>query len=136
MRNRFRIALLLVITALASVPARPQTSGTNLVLHAHWDTGAAVSGTVTLSQLNATSLDTVLVTRNLLNGGASFTTVLASNSLYHVTVTSTDGTQLIKFPFTTTLINPANLGKAVVTLVFNRANKSVKSATVNVSMSF
>lgn len=136
MRRKSAIALFLVIAVLCSAPAQPQSSGTDLVLHAKWDNGGAVSGTVTLSQLNATSLDTILATKNLTNGNASFTTVLASNSLYNVTLTSTGGTQLIKFPFTTALINPANLGKAAVTLVFYSTNKSVKSATVNVSMSF
>jgi hypothetical protein len=135
-RRKSAIALFLVIAVLCSAPAQPQSSGTDLVMHAHWDTGAAVPGTVALSHVNAVGPDTLVATKNLTNGGASFTTVLASNSLYNVTLTSTDGTQLIKFPFTTALINPANLGKAAVTLVFYSTNKSVKSATVYVSMSF
>jgi hypothetical protein len=135
-RKLFPIALVLVIAALGSAPVRPQSSGTNLVMRAHWDTGGAVSGTVTLSLLNAAGPDTVLVTKNLYNGGASFTTVLASNSLYNVTLTSPDGTQLVKFPFTTALINPANLGKAAINLVFYSTDRTLKSASVNVSMSF
>jgi hypothetical protein len=135
MKKPFSIAAV-AIAALCSPVAQSQTTGTNLAIHAHWDTGSAVEGVVTLAQVNATGPQSILVTKSLSKGGASFRTALSANAVYDVNLNGTDGTQLASFPLTTALINPANLEQAGITLVFNSANKSLKSASVNVNLNF
>ena len=136
MKKLVCIAAALAIAVLCSATAQTQTTGTTLAIHAHWDTGTNVQGVVTLGQVNTTGPDTVLVTKNLAAGGASFQTVLAANSVYDVNLTGSDGTLLAKFPVATVLINPANLNRAGITLVFNSTSKSIKSASVNVQLDF
>jgi hypothetical protein len=95
-----------------------------------------VEGVVTLGKVNTIGPETIIVTRSLSDGRAAFQTVLAANSVYDVILTSSDGTQLVKFPVTTVLINPANLERAGIALVFNSTDKSLKSASVNVDLDF
>jgi hypothetical protein len=132
----FFITATLTIAMLCSTEAQAQTTGTNLVIRASWDTGSAVGGVVTFGHVNPTGPETILVTRSLSKGRAAFQTVLAANSIYEVIVTGPDGMQLAQFPVTTALINPANLERAGITLVFNSTDKSLKSASVNVDLNF
>jgi hypothetical protein len=125
-----------MIAVLCSTQAQTETPGTNLVIHANWDTRSDVEGVVTLGQVRTKGPETIIVTRSLSNGRAAFQTVLAANSVYDVILTSSDGTQLVKFPVTTVLINPANLERAGIALVFNSTDKSLKSASVNVDLDF
>ena len=139
MKRVFFLTATLAIAMFCSVQAQTQAqtpAGTNLVIRADWNTGSAVDGVVTFARLNPTGPATVLVTRNLSRGRAAFQAVLATNSLYQVVLTDSDGTQLTQFPVTTALINPTNLESAGITLVFSSANKSLKSASVNVDMNF
>ncbi|MBZ5644144.1 MAG: hypothetical protein LAO19_15385 [Acidobacteriia bacterium] len=136
MKILLSIAAMCVFALLFSTQAQTQTAGTNLVIHANWDSKSAVDGVVTLGQMNLKGPETVIVSRNLWNGRAAFQTVLAPNAVYDVILTSSDGTQLAKFPVTTVMINPANLERAGISLVFSRADKSLKSASVNVDMNF
>jgi len=136
MRKLFLLAATFAIAAFCSPLAQSQTTGTNLVIQARWNTGSAVPGTVTLGQANATGPDTVLVTKSLSRGAASFQISLAAASVYDVTLIDSSGTQLVKFPFTTALIDPANLEQAGITLVFNSTSKNLKSASVNVALNF
>ena len=106
------------------------------MIHANWDTNSAVEGEVTLGQINPKGPETIIVTRNLSRGRAAFQTVLAANAVYDVILTTSDGTQLVKFPVTTVMINPSNLQRAGIALVFNSTNKTLKSASVNVDMNF
>jgi hypothetical protein len=136
-KKLFFITATIAMAMLCSAQAQPQTTtGTNLVIRANWDTGGAVEGAVTFGRVNATGPVTVLVTRTLSSGRAAFQTVLAANSIYEVTLTGSDGTQLTQFPVTTALINPANLERAGITLVFNSTAKSLKSASVSVDLNF
>jgi hypothetical protein len=125
--------MLLCLHCVFALPVRPQTYTTNLVLTAHWDDGTNVSGTVTLA--NGSGTGTVIATAALSNGRASVTESLGT-TLYNVTVATTTGTQLLKFPITTALINPESLRKAELDVVFRKADNSVKSANVSVSMGF
>jgi hypothetical protein len=136
MRKLLLLAAMFAIAAFGSPLAQSQTTGTNLVIQARWNTGSVVKGAVTLGQVNATGPDTVLVTKSLSRGGASFQTSLAAASVYDVTLTDSAGTQLVKFPFTTALIDPANLEQASITLVFNSTNNNLQSASVNVVLNF
>jgi hypothetical protein len=124
------------LIVLASAPARPQTLGTHLVMSAHWDDGTRVEGSVTLAQTNPAGPDTTIVTQNLTRGRASVSEPLSANSLYYVTLVTSAGTQLIKFPVTTALINPANLKQAEIDVVCRKADNSLKSAQFSVSMAF
>lgn len=136
MKKLLYIVATLAIAAFCSTQAQTETAGTNLVIHASWDSRSVVDGVVTLGQVNAKGPETILVTRRLSNGRAAFQTVLAANSVYDVILTSSDGTQLVKFPVTTVLINPANIERAGIALVFSSTDKSLKSASVNVDMDF
>lgn len=136
MKKLLYIVATLAIAAFCSTQAQTETAGTNLVIHASWDLRSVVDGVVTLGQVNAKGPETILVTRRLSNGRAAFQTVLAANSVYDVILTSSDGTQLVKFPVTTVLINPANIERAGIALVFSSTDKSLKSASVNVDMDF
>lgn len=103
---------------------------------AHWDDGTNVAGTVIVGQMNATGPDTILATRTLSSGWASTTLSLSTSSLYDVTLVGTNGTQLVKFPFSAAMINPANLQRAAMNLVFRKTDSSLKSAQISVSMAF
>ena len=122
-------------SALAPL-AKPQTSTTNLVMSAHWDDGSNIQGTVTLGQQNASGPDTVIVTEPLSHGVANVSETLGTATMYHVTLITTAGTQLVKFPITTGMISPGNLQQAEVQMIFRKADNSLKSAKVTVAMGF
>lgn len=135
MKN-YLITVLLCMTMVFALPARPQTSKTNLVMNAHWDDGTNIQGTVTLGQQNASGPDTVIVTQTLSNGVANVSETLGSATMYDVTLLTTAGTQLMRFPITTAMINPENLQQAEIKLIFRKANNALKSAKVTVAMGF
>jgi hypothetical protein len=135
MKTRYLIGVV-VYLAMFSIPAWPQTQGTTLSLGAHWDDRSAVAGSVTIASVHVVGADTVLATVALTNGHASVTVPLVSNSIYDVTVASTTGAQLLKFPFTTALVNPQNILRGTMNLVLRKADSSLKSANVSVSMDF
>ena len=126
----------LCMTAVFALPARPQTSATNLVMAAHWDDGTDIQGTVTLGRLNASGPDTVVVTKTLSDGRTSVSEPLSATTMYNVTLLTAANTQLVKFPITTAMINPGNLQRAEIDLIFRKADNSMKSAQIKVSMGF
>jgi len=136
MKNRYLVGLLFFCLLVFSVPARPQTTATNLSLGAHWDDNTAITGNVTIAAVPLVGADTVLTTKTLSGGWASVSLPLASNFMYRVTLTTPTGAQLVKFPFTTALINPQNIERGTVTLVLRKTNNSLKFANVQVSMNF
>ena len=136
MKNRYLVGLLFFSLLVFSIPARPQTTATILSLGAHWDDNSAVIGNVTIAAVSLVGADTVLGTKTLSGGWASVSLPLASNSMYRVTLTTTTGAQLVKFPFTTALINPQNVERGTVTLVLRKTDNSLKFANVQVSMNF
>jgi hypothetical protein len=136
MRKCLSTVLILTITAIFSTAALPASPETYLVMRAHWDDGTAVAGAVTLGAVNTSGSEMVISTKTLSNGGATVDATLVANSFYNVALVSSDGTQLVKIPITTALINPQNLNRAEVDLVFRKANNSVKSAEFKVSMKF
>jgi hypothetical protein len=119
-----------------ALPSRPQTSATNLVMSAHWDDETYIQGTVTLDQLNASRPATVIAARNLSYGRASVSEPLSPSAMYDVTLLTAADTQLVKFPITTAMINPGNLQRAEIDLIFRKADNSLKSAQIKVSMGF
>jgi hypothetical protein len=123
------------IAAVFALPARPQTSATNLVMVAHWDDGTDIQGTVALGRLNASGPDTVIVTKTLSDGRTSVSEALSATTMYNVTLL-TANTQLVKFPITTAMINPGNLQRAEIDLIFRKVDNSLKSAQIKVSMGF
>ena len=127
---------LLGITAICPPAARPQTLGTNLVMSARWDDRTHVEGSVTLAQTNPVGPDTIIVTQVLNKGYASVSESLSPNSLYYVMLATSTGTQLLKFPVTTALINPRNLKRAEIDVVCRKADSSLQSAQFSVSMAF
>jgi hypothetical protein len=135
MKNRYLVGLLFFSLLVFSVPARPQTTATALSLGAHWDDNTAIAGNVIIAAVPLVGADTVLATRTLSGGWASLSLPLSSNSMYRVTLTTT-GAQLVKFPFTTALINPQNLERGTVTLVLRKTDNSLKFANVQVAMNF
>ena len=135
MKN-YLITALLCMTAVFAPPAKPQTSTTNLVMSAHWDDGSNIQGTVTLGQQNASGPDTVIVTETLSNGWTNVSETLGAATMYHVTLITTVGTQLVKFPITTAMISPGNLQQAEIQMIFRKADNSLKSAKVTVAMGF
>jgi hypothetical protein len=56
--------------------------------------------------------------------------------MYDVTLVDTAGTQLIKFPIATAMINPSNLKQAQIKFVFRKADNSLQSGNISVSMEF
>jgi hypothetical protein len=136
MRRFVAVVSLFIAVALLAYPARPQTSGTTLVMQARWDNNSAIQGTVTLSQVNVTGPNTVVTKQTLSNGRTSVTVPLAANSVYNVTLVDSGGIQLVTFPITTALINPSNLSNAQIELVVHAANNVLASAKFQVSMSF
>jgi hypothetical protein len=122
--------------SMFALPARPQTSSTDLVMAAHWDDGTAILGTVTLGQMNAAGPDTVITTKTLSNGRTNVYEPLGASTMYNITLLTSTNTQLVKFPITTAMINPGNLQRAEIDLVFRKADNSLKSAVIKVSMAF
>jgi len=116
--------------------AQPQTSTTELVIGAHWDDGTYVQGTVTLGQLTVSGPDFVIATKALSNGWTNVSEPLRAATMYNVTLLTAAGPQLVKFPITTAMINPGNLKRAEIDLIFRKADNSLKSANVTVSMAF
>lgn len=135
MKN-YLITILLCVTAVCALPARPQAATTNLVMTAHWDDGTTIQGTVTLGQQNASGPDTVVVAETLSNGWVSVSETLRAATMYDVTLLTTTGRQLVKFPITTAMINPGNLQQAEIRLTFHKADNSLKSAKITVAMGF
>ena len=135
MKN-YLFIVLLCITTVFVLPAQPQTSATNLVMRAHWDDGTSIQGTVTLGQLNALGPDTLIVTKILSNGWTNVSEPLGASTMYNVTLLTAANTQLVKFPITTAMINPGNLQRAEIDLIFRKADNSLKSAQIKVSMGF
>jgi hypothetical protein len=119
-----------------ALPSKPQTSATNLVMSAHWDDETDVQGTVTLDRLNASGPAAAIVTRTLSDGRASVSEPLSPSTLYSVTLLTATNAQLVKFPVTTAMINPGNLQRAEIDLIFRKADNSLKSAQIKVSMGF
>lgn len=136
MKNRYLVGVAVICLTIFSIPTCPQTGGTALVLGIHWDDNSAVAGTVTIAAIQAIGPDTVLATRTLNAGWASVTLALASNSLYRVTALSPAGMHLVRFPIATALVNPQNIQRGTMNLVLRKADQSLKSATVNVALSF
>jgi hypothetical protein len=130
-----RFVVFVCLIAFA-VPALAQTTATNLVMRAHWDDGSVIQGTVTLGQINATGPDTVIAATTLKSGKTNVSEALNKSILYDVTLNTATGTQLYKFPITTALINPDNLQRAEIDLVFRKADNSIKSAQITVSLGF
>jgi hypothetical protein len=135
MKKYFAIGVLSLMTVLP-VATNSQTSGTELALRARFDDGTLAEGTVTLGQVHVLAADTILARKTLLNGYASVTESLSSNTLYNITLTSRSGYQLVKFPITTALINPENSKQAEIHIVLHKADNSLKSAYITISMGF
>lgn len=135
MKKGIALLLFAAITIIAS-PAKPQTSGTNLVMGAHWDDKSYIQGTVTLAKVNASGPDTIIATKSLSQGWTNITESLGANSVYNVSLVASNGTQLVKFPIATALINPTSLQRAEIDIVCHAADNSVASAQITVSMNF
>jgi hypothetical protein len=135
LKNYVLIALLCMVTVFA-LPARTQTSVTNLVMGAHWDDGSTIDGTVTIGKANVSGPDTVMSTRILNSGWTNVNELLGASSMYNVTLVTPTGTLLTKFPITTAFINPGNLKRAEIDLVFHKSDKSLKSAQISVNLDF
>jgi hypothetical protein len=137
MKNYIWILPVVIIALIIPITTRPAvTAGTQLVMGAHWDDGTYVNGTVILGKVTAWGPDTVAANKALSNGWTTIATPLAPNSLYDVTLVSSSGTQLVKFPFTTALIDPTNLQRAEIDLVFHKTQNTLASAQIKVSMGF
>ena len=138
MKRSFSIAAILALATLFSGPARPQTTtSTELILTAHWDDETAVAGSVHLAMLGPSGTQAVIATQKLSSTGwSAIATNLAANSVYAVTLTNPAGAQIVSFPLATAMINPSNLQRGEVDLVFRKANGTMKSAKIVVSMGF
>lgn len=134
--KHYLFAVLIFASTIFALPARPQTQGTNLMMRAHWDDGTDIQGTVTLEQINSSGPATVIDTNTLSNGSAQVSKPLAATTMYDVILLTATGTQLVKFPITTALINPGTLKRAEIDLVFSKADNSLQSADISVSMKF
>lgn len=135
MKKYLFVALLCMLTILPNA-AFSQTTGTTLSMRAYFDDGTPAEGTVTLGQVHVLSADTILATKTLSHGFTSVVETLSSTTLYNITLTSPGGAQLLKFPITTALINPENLKRAEIHIVLHKADNSLKSAHIEVSMGF
>ena len=102
----------------------------------HWGDGTNIQGTVTFSKQNASGPDTVVVTQTLSNGRANVSKALGATTVYDVMVVDTVDTQLIKFTITLAMTNPRNLKQAQIKFVFRKADNSLKSGNLSVSMEF
>lgn len=78
----------------------------------------------------------MIAMKTLSAGWTNVSESLVASTMYDITVLSSTNTQLIKFPITTALINPSNLKRAEIDLVFRKADNSVKSANITVSLGF
>jgi len=136
LKTRYFLGVAVICLAIFIMPVCPQTLGTTLSLGVHWDDNTAVAGTVVIALVQVTGTDTVIATRPLNAGSASLTVSLATNSLYHITVLSPTGIHLARFPITTALVNPQNLQRGAMSMVLRKADRSLKSANVSVSMNF
>jgi hypothetical protein len=105
-------------------------------MSARWDDASNVQGTVTFGKQNASGPDRVIVTKTLSNGSTNVSESLVATSMYDVTLVDTAGTQLVKFPIATAMINPGNLKQAQIRFVFRKADNSLKSGDISVSMEF
>jgi len=130
------VAILLLAATIVALPAQSQAPSTLLVMGAHWDDGSSLEGTVSLGQPSTSGPDTVIVTKTLSAGWTNVSEPLGASTMYNVTLRNTAGVQLIKFPITTALINPGNLNRAEIDLIFRKADNSVKTANISVSMGF
>jgi hypothetical protein len=135
MKKHF-VVLLCAAIMIFAFPVLSQISGTNLIMGAHWDNNNYIQGTVQLSKVNLIGADTLIATKPLSQGWTNMTQILAPNSVYNVTLLASNGTQLVKFPFTTALINPSNLQSAEIDLVCHAADYSLASARISVKMTF
>lgn len=135
LKNYLAITILCMTTVFA-LPAHPQTSTTSLSMSARWDDGSNVQGIVTFGKQNASGPDTVVVTQTLSNGSTNVSESLGATTMYDVTLVDSAGTQLIKFPIATAMINPGNLKQAQIRFVFRKADNSLKSGNISVSMEF
>ena len=106
---------------LCSPQAQTQTAGSNLVIPRQLGHQLRRGrGGNTRSESIQKVPETIIVTRNLSRWQrTAFETVLAANAVYDVILTTSDGTQLVKFPVTTVMINPSDLQRAGIALVFN-----------------
>jgi len=134
--KNYLIIVFCCMTTVFAPQAQPQTSTTELVIGAHWDDGTYVQGTVTLGQLTVSGPDFVIAAKTLSNGWTNVSEPLRAATMYNVTLLTVAGPQLVKFPITTAMINPGNLKRAEIDLIFRRADNSLKSANVTVSMAF
>jgi len=133
--KNFLVLALVGLAVVLSPAANSQALGTSLVMTARWDDNSRIDGTVTLTKVTPTG-EATLVTQSLSRGRVSVLEALDASSLYYVTLTSSNGIQLLKIPVTTALINPTNLKSAQVAVVCRKADNSVKSAQFSVSMGF
>jgi hypothetical protein len=133
--KKYLFLVLLALAVLLPPSTHSQSSGTSLVMSARWDDGSRIQGTVTLTQATSTG-ETPIFAQTLVKGSASVSEPLLANSLYYVTLASANGVQLVKFPVTTALVNPANLKSAQIALVCRKADNSLQSAQISVSMGF
>jgi len=136
MKSYSFVFVLLVAIAITASPANPEAPGTDLVMAANWDNGHPIQGTVSLVQANSGSSNSAIAAKPLSRGQASVIVPLAGNAVYNVTLVESNGTQLLKFPFMTGLINPSNLRSARIEIVLRVADNSVASARINVLMNF
>ena len=135
MRKCLFLSFLSLSTLVAS-PANPETSGTNLIMTAHWNNNEAILGTVTLVKANMSKEETMIVAKPLSAGRAAVTVALAENAVYNITVVEPNGKKLLEFPITTALINPKNLASAEIDLVCRTTDHAISSARINVLMTF
>ena len=135
MRTFFWISLLCFLAAFP-LAADAQSTGTTLSMRVQFDDGSPAEGTVTLGQVHVLGADTILATKTLSRGYASVVEALSATTLYNITLHSTSGVQLLRFPITTALINPQDLRNAQIQIVLRKADNSIKSARVEVSMGF
>jgi len=139
MRNISRIFLLPLLALLnlaLAASALPQTAA-KLGLTAKWDNGAALAGTVALSQPVLGAPDVVLATKTFgLAGHVSLALPLAPNSLYSVTITLSTGATLGPFVFTTVGVDLAHLQAMTDTVVFRVADNSLASQKFSVTMAY
>ena len=132
-----RLALMFFVgVAILISRARPETSGTVLVMSAHWDNNTNIQGTVAFSKINSSGPDTIIATTTLSEGWARLTEPLQPNSFYNVILRAENGSQLVQFPITTAFINPANLQRAEIDIVCRASDHSLASARIDVSMKF
>jgi hypothetical protein len=125
--------IFLLLGTLIGSPANSESSGTHLMMTAHWDNMEPIRGTVTLVRA---SVSKDIVAKPLSQGRAEVTVSLAENAFDTITLLETDGKELLKFPITTAMINPTNLSSAEIEIVCRLKDRSIASARINVLMAF